>query len=73
MGLSKSDIDLLPKTLFNPLFELNKVAFKSTLELEQYEEANIEADEVHTITHYEILRLLHFKLKFQVLFFIYKV
>lgn len=45
MGLSKSDIDLLLKTLFNPLFDLNKVVFKTALELEQYEKANQKEDE----------------------------
>jgi hypothetical protein len=63
MGLSKSDIDLLLKTLLNSLFELNKVAFKTTLELEQYEEANIEADEVHAIIHHEVFRLSHLIIK----------
>ena len=34
MELSKLDIDLLLKSLFNPLFDLNKVVFRIALELE---------------------------------------
>jgi hypothetical protein len=55
MGLSKSDIDLLLKTLFHPLFVLSEVAFRTALELEQYEEASIEEDDVSAITHYKLL------------------
>lgn len=55
MGLSKSDIDLLLKTLFHPLFVLSKVAFRTALELEQYEAASTEEDDVSAITHYKLL------------------